>query len=437
MVMNRQAFQIGWRGPMGTAALLCCFVLVSASHTTPAGSSLGVSSKSLAVPHKWSVVAVPPPAGSSGSSLSSVSCITINDCFAVGSAYQGFVAIASPGQFNESPSQHPLIEDFNGRTWHQIPSPQTNGALLGVDCVSADFCVAVGGQVSQSGQASTLIEGFDGKRWRVLPSVDGTSPSVLEGSVNEQSMISNSLNAVSCPSIMSCVAVGETSAMIPGSRDGVTVPLSEHYNGAEWVLDHVSDNWQGSLVSLSCAVARCTAVGIAEGIPTPPYVASGQFTGTFASDHWQRLNSPQAEGAGVVSLACSGASCVGAGGQVDGPYIARLFSNRWHTVSINKRPSTHSQLNGIACLGVGQCVAVGTSTPVDTQARRTTTRLLVELGSGTTWTSTPLPTVSNRDEHLTSVTCLPARGCISVGYSQLPSVNSSGNAAAIAFEATR
>jgi hypothetical protein len=69
--------------------------------------------------------------------------------------------------------------------------------LGGVSCTSAINCVAVGYYTNGSGVYQTLIETWDGTAWSITSSPDpgptGTS---------------DNLDAVSCTSSMSCMAVG-------------------------------------------------------------------------------------------------------------------------------------------------------------------------------------------------------------------------------------
>ena len=69
------------------------------------------------------------------SELLGVSCVSATDCLAVGD------------QTNLSSGRSlTLVQSWNGSTWSTVPSPNANGDnfLSGVSCTSAGFCAAVG-----------------------------------------------------------------------------------------------------------------------------------------------------------------------------------------------------------------------------------------------------------------------------------------------------
>jgi hypothetical protein len=138
--------------------------------------------------------------------LFGVSCISADACTAV-----GYYVIARGGLFKT------LIESWNGTHWSVVPSPnpgtRRNGNanfLDGVSCVSADACTAVGYYEDIEGDTLNLIESWNGTIWSVVP-----SPSRGAGG--------NSLDAVSCASAGTCMAVGTHSnrtLTVSGSASG-------------------------------------------------------------------------------------------------------------------------------------------------------------------------------------------------------------------------
>jgi hypothetical protein len=140
----------------------------------------------------WSLVASPAtPTGASGdSSLGSVTCVSVSDCWAAG------------GQDQET-----LIEQYTGSVWAVVASPTTPqpfGSLDGVTCASASDCWAVGESWSESNYnidspgpgptPKTLIESFTGSGWAIVSS--GTTSSL------------GGLSAVTCLGSGDCWAVG-------------------------------------------------------------------------------------------------------------------------------------------------------------------------------------------------------------------------------------
>jgi len=132
-----------------------------------------------------SAVVVPSPnPGTSGNVLSSVSCVSVSFCVAVG--------------YQDSGSGYlTLVEQWNGSVWSTVTSPNpstSDNSLYSVSCVSVSFCVATGYQYSGSGYL-TLVEQWDGTSWSTE-----TSPSPGTNS--------NVLSSVSCVSVSFCVATG-------------------------------------------------------------------------------------------------------------------------------------------------------------------------------------------------------------------------------------
>ncbi len=147
----------------------------------------------------WSVTPTPTP-GTSGISLSSVSCPSADYCQAVGYS-------------TATSTEETAIESWDGSTWTVLPSPNpgtsTSSGLAGVSCAGPTACVAVGSYATPSGTtttttspttsvvstADTLIESWDGTAWS-----DASSPN--------PSATENQLNGVACPTSDGCTAVG-------------------------------------------------------------------------------------------------------------------------------------------------------------------------------------------------------------------------------------
>jgi hypothetical protein len=124
---------------------------LSASICTAVGS---MGSKTLAESWngtKWSVVPSPNPSHSArGAFLLSVSCASASACTAAGEYAN------SAGVFKT------LVESWNGTKWSLVPSPNPasshNAALSSVSCVSVSVCTAVGSYQNKARVPRTLIE---------------------------------------------------------------------------------------------------------------------------------------------------------------------------------------------------------------------------------------------------------------------------------------
>jgi hypothetical protein len=116
-----------------------------------------------------------------------------------------------------------FAEIWNGKAWTVTKwtgtKSDTEAFLLGVSCVSAASCLAVGAAgTANSGAAQSLL--WNGVKWAVVkvPSAGPGKASVLEG--------------VSCTKATHCVAAGVYGP--PSSQ--VTTPLAGYWNGSSWKL---------------------------------------------------------------------------------------------------------------------------------------------------------------------------------------------------------
>jgi hypothetical protein len=131
----------------------------------------------------WTTQGLP---GGTNSRLSAIACTSRQACLAVGHH-----------------ASRTLAERWDGRRWSVIPTPTVPGTdsddFFAVSCSSGTACTTVGSAIDlKSGQAEPLAERWEGGRWSIQ------QPSVNVHAAN----ISRELNGVSCPSPISCTAVG-------------------------------------------------------------------------------------------------------------------------------------------------------------------------------------------------------------------------------------
>jgi len=135
----------------------------------------------------WAIVPSPTISGNYSNYLSSVTCASTTDCWAIG------------GHDNGLETDLTLIEHWNGSSWAVVASPNAitnqNNVLNGVTCASATECWAVGFYVPDANFSETLIEQWNGTAWSIV-----TSPN--------PGFEYNSLNGVICNSANNCWAVG-------------------------------------------------------------------------------------------------------------------------------------------------------------------------------------------------------------------------------------
>jgi len=173
---------------------------------------------------RWSIVPSATQSKTTIGKILGVSCVTAMDCTAVGA---GGVGEAGKGKAAA------LVENWNGTAWSIIPSPSALGAFSAVSCVSAKDCAAVG-TLGDGYDDRTLAEHWNGNKWSIIHSPSG-----------------GALDGVSCVSARDCTAVG----------GGSTDALVEHWNGAAWSIAP-SPTSAGELFGVSCVSAtRCAAVG--------------------------------------------------------------------------------------------------------------------------------------------------------------------------------
>ncbi len=151
----------------------------------------------------WTLVASPNQRPGSENELTGVSCVGVTDCTAVGN------------YFNRSASDIPLIEKWNGSSWHLVTGANATGDLMGIACSKPTTCMAVGTS------AGTFTEQERDKIWRVVPSPDPAD--------SEHSAI---LVSVSCPKAFSCEAVG----FYTGPSSDTTYDVTESWDGSQWKL---------------------------------------------------------------------------------------------------------------------------------------------------------------------------------------------------------
>jgi hypothetical protein len=185
---------------------------------------------------RWSIENTPSVVGY----LTDVSCTSDTACIAVGyKVYDGR-------------GDRTLALRWNGQRWSLLtsPSPATNSDLLSVSCSSASACVAVGGYNGQDGLLHALAERWDGSAWSVL--------------VPARADASDAFVGVSCFAVNACVAVGRHGRPQPnfGART-----LAESWDGMSWTREPIPNPREPAgfgvfLQAISCpTAASCLAVG--------------------------------------------------------------------------------------------------------------------------------------------------------------------------------
>jgi len=370
--------------------------------------------------------------------------------------------------YNGSSGTVQLLADVSGWTRTTSPAWTTStvpwptpgpviSELKAVSCPSPGTCVAVGGtgvQSDASGLFSSLVETQSGQTWipATLPAPSGVDDAEL--------------NAVSCPALGTCVAVGDwgtvetlangtwKSTIIPtpsGSQDvmlngvsctsaghcvavgdyrtstNVSVLMVEMLTGGVWSTSAVSapsGATNGTLGGVSCPAAKnCVAMGAY----SDSLGARLSFALELGSQGWVLstlplpndgvANAQTLENASAVSCAATG-QCIAVGsyssGQQGLPLVVKLASGKW-TATLLSDPTVFDTgvLNSVSCAARGSCVALGSSYQGnDPEA------LLGATLSGGTWSESEVPEPSGYVTSygaFTGLTCPTIGSCVAVG----------------------
>ena len=316
----------------------------------------------------WTGAQAPLPAnaynGAGDGVLSGVSCPSVSQCVAVGEYYdtagieQGLVVTGSGGAWTAIEAPLPANASANG---------MSQALLSGVSCPSVSQCVAVGEYYDTAGSQQGLLLTDSGGSWTAA---EAPLPEIAPGE--------GWLSGVSCPSVAQCVAVGEYN----GDGVGVeTMVLTD--SGGSWTaaLAPVPPNSAGenTVSAVSCpSVLQCVAVGH-YGPST-----DGQM-GLLLTDSggsWTAGEAPLAanganggEGA-VPGVSCGALSqCVAVGRYYDksgsGFEQGLLLTDSGGSWTAAEAPLpanalkafsryTQASVNAVSCPPAAQCVAVGT-----------------------------------------------------------------------------
>ncbi|TMK38795.1 MAG: hypothetical protein E6G56_13455 [Actinobacteria bacterium] len=319
----------------------------------------------------------------SGADLQSVSCPSPRTCYAVGrhgvilASGDGGAAWARSGRDAAASNLRTRIPGGSGGT--------TSGSLdlAGTSCPSATSCVAVGslGAILTSADAGSRwaargglnAPGSDPFDLPFSPDADGP-PSFIHPTPSPESPAVHPLDAASCASASSCVAVGEL---------GKVMSTSDLGGGGTWSAQ--SSNTTNRLTGVSCpkGSSTCFAVGDYGTV-----LKSANRGSTWASQD-------SATKSFLNGVSCADAShCVAVG--VQGTILATGDGANWRAM-----PSpTNAYLSSVSCASASSCLAVGSAGTA--------------LGSddgGQSWSVRGTPS----GDDLYAVSCTTATDCVATG----------------------
>ena len=236
---------------------------------------------------QWSPVAAP-SSGQTYDQLSSVTCTTASDCWAVGAAGPNQI------QYNFLPGIVPtmtggsaLIEHWDGSVWSLMNSgpPGSGQYLASVTCTGSTNCWTVGSSMDSNGNpSSSLIEHWDGSTWTLTTALDPTTPA-------------NILTSVTCLTISECWATGATNSA--SGQNETPIPYIENWNGASWSVQPSPNVMAfGYLGGMSCVRGSgCFAAG---------FSANNLNNNTTLQTLIEHLAIPPSEGQGLWMTAADG-----------------------------------------------------------------------------------------------------------------------------------
>lgn len=233
-----------------TAGLSCTAVGEQSGDAGQGGATLAEHWNGTA----WTIQPTPGATGNLFYSLLGVSCVSANACTAVGSHN------AASGRI------HTLAQRWNGTTWTTQPTPtlpRHESDLFGVSCTAPNACIAVGATSNDIAHGVTLAERWNGTSWKVQSTPHPSNFSLL--------------NEVSCTAGNACTAAG-----LHIDAAGKLLSLVERWNGTSWKVDPTPNPVGASrspLNGVSCTSATaCTVVGYS-------YTPAGHKTRTLVERH--------------------------------------------------------------------------------------------------------------------------------------------------------
>ena len=345
------------------------------------------------------------PNGGVDNYLSHVACASTSDCWAIGHSSN---AAVDPQLFDQD-----LILHWNGSAWLLAappePAPTTYASdLAGIACTSGSECWAVG-LIKPAGSNRALIERWDGTLW--------TSVAVPDVPV----MQANYLYGVACASRSDCWAVGFD------FYGTVARSLIVHWDGTSWAIEdspNTTIDRSNYLSDMTCVSASdCWAVGqSSDTLDRARQALAMHWDGTtWSIINPSDVNTNQAAETDMESIACvSTSDCwtVGFTSITQDPRLAPWIQH-WNGQTWTSFPAPPAQYNptldnilyGVACSSKSDCWAVGSQGTVPVQT-------LIDHWDGTSWSAVASPNVSSDvDNILSGVTCVSTTECWAVGSS--------------------
>jgi hypothetical protein len=342
----------------------------------------------------WSLVPSPNPNPTQENFLYGVTCASSADCWAVGLTFLG--------QDYET-----VIQRWNGSSWSLVASPNIAGAaqnfLYGVVCTSGSDCWAAG-EYTVNGTPQTMTQQWNGTTWEVVESP------------NHRQARLNHISEVVCNSETDCWAVGFANK---NSAAGPAQTLYLRWNGVTWSIVASPDGnptQTNLLTAVTCtSETDCWAVGYYIAGSTPQ-----TLTTRWDGAAWSIVPSPNADGTTsnlLSDVTCASASDCWAVGSARAAGVNRTMiqhwdGDSWTIVASPNASAGNNSLAEVTCTSSDDCWAVGTAR-VDGILRPQ-----IQQWNGSSWSLVASPLTNATDTNvLESISCASAADCWAVGYS--------------------
>jgi hypothetical protein len=342
---------------------------------------------------KWGQEAPAPIKDTYDTNFTSVSCVSVHFCNAVGS----YIVDGGEGQGASE-------EIWKGKGWFLVGynSPVTAAGiqLWGISCASVTYCVSVGyywDSNSENAADVADLEWWNGVTWKVIQRAYPTGENWSE------------LETVSCVAVQSCVAAGDWSRSSYGDAYAYAETLTGDGASATTSLPNPPNATLTSPNAVSCpAAGSCMTDGFYD-------TAGGNDLGFAESEHsgtWSLddlVNPPGIVDGNLNSVSCTSESaCVSVGYY---PFGESWNGKVWTTSSLPSPAGTDDpRLVSVSCPASKWCIAVGNyygSGGTDAGS---------DTWNGKDWSVVDAPSPTGEpDSELNAVTCKSADDCLALG----------------------
>jgi hypothetical protein len=244
---------------MGTVTSVSCVAVKSCVAIGFGGNGTGVPTTTFVWTFngtRWALTTLPAVGTGTAKQFDGLHCFSLTSCVVIGDSF----TVTDPYG-----TQTPVVGGWNGKTFTDLKAPLPSGTrfaeFTGLSCASPHSCAVVGNDDPASGGSLSLgfAEVWNGKTWTL------TKWAGPKGDIEAQ------LLGVSCTSAVRCIAVGDH------GTNNVNSPGALAWNGAKWTALKVAGPGTGKTATfegISCPInAQCVTTGqIGKWSPVAPQI---------------------------------------------------------------------------------------------------------------------------------------------------------------------